>query len=41
MDLYILCATFISLLVLQARPVRMHELVFFKTVVAEPVAAEL
>ena len=36
-----LCATIISFQVLEALLVRMHELVFFKMIAAEPVAAEL
>ena len=40
-DLHILCATVISFRVVEALLVRMHELVFFKMVTAEPVAAAL
>ena len=39
-DLHV-CVTFISFGVLEALLVRMHKLVFFKMILAEPVAAEL
>ena len=41
MDLHIICATFITFRVLKAFLVRIHELVFFRMVAAEPVAVEL
>ena len=41
MDLPIVFATFISLGVLEALLVKVHKLVFFKIVAAEPVAAML